>query len=208
MSRQQGVVMGVTADPLRRALLKSGIPYEWVETPSKRQMELIVAGRGQDCGLGWFRTPEREAVAQFSAPLYQDRPTILLTRTDVESLFDGMSIRDILRQPLRLLRRDGYSYGSDLDRQIAEFSPPGYRVTVGNVQMMQMIVRGRADYLFIAPEEAAYLLDGGVIPHHQLKVLRVSDMPAGNIRYLMCSLAVDPRVIQRLNQALSDTDAG
>lgn len=201
MSQQQGLVMGLVADPVREAVLKAGLNVIWQETPSKRQMEVIAAGHGLDCGIGWFRTVERERIAQFSLPLYQDQPMVVLTRADTSTLHDGMTVLALLRSDLRLLRRDGYSYGAELDEAINQYQPPGYLVTVSNLAMLRMIQLGRADYLFITPEELDNLLPQQP-SRAGLRVLSLQDMPRGSARYLMCSRAVPLEWLARFNAAL------
>ena len=84
----EGVVSGLTADPVRNAFQQAGIPSYWRRLPSKRQMIILQQNKGKDCLVGWFKNPEREKFARFTKPIYQNRPTIalaLFSNTKIES---------------------------------------------------------------------------------------------------------------------------
>ena len=65
--------------------------------------------------------------------------------------------------------------------------------------MSLMLRSGRADWMVVAPEEAAVLGGQG------LKLVTFSDMPAGPARHLYCSAGVPTEWIARVDRAL---DAG
>ena len=201
-----GHVQGLLATPASRACRKAQLPCTWSRTPGQRQLALIQSGQGWDCGLGWFRNPEREALGRFSAALYQDRPFMALARRSAPwepqrslpaLLADGT-------QPL--LVKDGYSYGALLDGLIAQHAGQVRRTSAESQQMARMIEAGRASWMIVAPEEAEVLLSepgpGGTLPQLQLHPL--PGVPAGQTRHLYCSKAVPEAVIERLNRALAE----
>lgn len=65
-------VGGLTATPAGMAFETAGIPFRWELTPSNRQLKVVQDNLGHDCLLGWFKNPERETFAHFTAPIYQD----------------------------------------------------------------------------------------------------------------------------------------
>lgn len=203
MSSTTTGVQGITADPAAQAFKQAGIRFEWQQTPAKRQTQIIQENTGLDCGLGWFKNPEREKYARFSLPLYQDKPMIALARADNTALKSGGTVEETLKNPdVVLLVKEGYSYGVFLDEKIAALKPRQTSTTAENVNMLQMIYNQRADYFFIAPEEADLLFEAAGLAASDFKRVEFSDMPIGSKRHLMCSMKVDPAIIERLNVAL------
>lgn len=115
-----GQVRGLVADPAVRALQQAGIPFVWARTPSQRQLALIqTEGAGLHCGIGWFRTAQRAALGRFSAALYRDPPLAALVRSAAWPAASASATTLLAERQLRLLIKDGYSYGPRLDRLIA-----------------------------------------------------------------------------------------
>ena len=56
-------VGGLTGAPTTQVFAASGIPYNWEQTPSKRQIYLLQQNEGRDCLVGWFKNAEREGFA-------------------------------------------------------------------------------------------------------------------------------------------------
>lgn len=197
-------IKGLTADRVSLVLNRSGIDYEWRQTPPKRQLELAKEGAGRDIFLGWFKNPEREEFARFSVPLYQDRPTIAVARTGTLDPDYEYALADVLSSPrLRLLLRDGYSYGKVLDAMIRESARNRVVTTVDNIAMLKMIRFARAEYFFITVEEASVAIEASALPRNDFVFIHFADMPPGNIRYLMYSKKVDAAVIKRIDAEIS-----
>ena len=190
-------------DPVIRAFETSGIAYQLVETPARRQLEIIKQNKGRDCIVGWFKIPSREKFGKFTLPIYQDKPMIALAvkQAGLPDKYD--SVETILKnRNLTLLRKDGYSYGKFLDEKIDEYKPRQEMTTVENLSMLKMIHSRRADYFFITGEEAKSLLQLSGFPLSDFQLISFSDIPKGNRRYLLCSRQVGDEVIDRLNAAL------
>lgn len=69
-----------------------------------------------------------------------------------------------------------------------------------------MLVAGRADYFFIAAEEALALIE----QEHAsdlVQMVHFADMPAGNKRYIMCSKMVRESDMHLLNMAIERNPA-
>lgn len=196
-------VFGVCATPAKIAFEKAGVPVRWQKTPARRQLEIIKRNSGRDCLLGWFKNPEREQYARFSLPIYQDRPAIVLARADNEKITSDMTIEALLsRSDITLLKKDAYSYGEFVDRKIAEYDPGQVVTTAENLNMLKMIRAGRADYFFIAQEEAEWLIGASSLPEADFKFVTISDIPKGNKRYLLFSYQVEPEIVDKVNQAI------
>ncbi len=198
-------VTGLTADAATYALRKAGVPYEWVEIPSARQLFMLQENKERLAALGWYRNPERERFAKFSSHLYMDRQIAVLARTDNTKLAGIDSVAGLLgNREVTLLAKSGYSYGRFLDEQIAKLEPRIMRVTVENLSMIRMIGARRADYMFISPEEAEATLANSGVPPRNLRLITLPDMPRGEFRHLMFSQCVDDETIRRINRYLDE----
>lgn len=199
--RVDGGVGGLVADPAADALARAGIPFTWALTPSQRQLALIQgADSDPQCGVGWFRSDERAALGRFSAPLYRDRPLAALMRADLAPPAETSAQALLADRRLRLLVKEGYSYGPRLDRQIAQSAshgPAPQRTSVDPPQMARMLASGRADWMIVAPEEAQSLAAPG------LRLVPLQDEPDGPTRHLYCSRAVPMAWMERIDRALS-----
>jgi polar amino acid transport system substrate-binding protein len=196
-SRQSdGSVVGLVATPAAAALQRAGIEFRWELTPSQRQLALIQGGRGLQCGLGWFRNDERARLGRFSEALYRDKALAALVRDGVAVPPQPSAEELLAGAPLRLLVKDGYSYGPLLDGLIAAHPRAVSKTHVDPPQMSQMLRSGRADWMIVAPEEAEVLGGQG------LKLLPLKDLPAGQTRHLYCTFEVPADLLQRFDRAL------
>lgn len=194
---------GLTASPAGSAFEKAGLPFQWVLTPSKRQLLAIQENQGCDCSIGWFKNPEREAFALFSIPIYQDKPQIAIARADNDKIQSGKTTSEVLSNPELVLGiKDGYSYGQFLDGQIATIKPTTDVTTAENTNMLLKVHEGRNDYFFLGPEEADSLIVTAGLPPEDFKYVTFTDMPQGEKRYVICSQRVGQEVMDQLNQAL------
>lgn len=196
-------VGGLTGAPTTQVFAASGIPYNWEQTPSKRQIYLLQQNEGRDCLVGWFKNAEREGFARYTLPVYRDEPQVALARADNERIMSGQTAAAVFANPgLILLVKDGYSYGDYLDLQIRDHNPVRTVTTVENSGMLRMIAAGHADYFFIAPEEVDGLLASSELDAHAFKTVHFADVVSGEERYILCSLKVEPEIIDRLNRAI------
>ncbi len=196
-------VKGLTADPVNLAFEKAGISFQWKKTPSKRQMAVLKMNEGCDCLVGWFKNPEREKFAKYTRHIYQDKPQIALIRADNRKLKNGVSVDDILsNRNLKLLVKDGYSYGDFLDKKISQNNPNLTKVVYENMKMLELIHRNRYDYFFITPEEANGLIKASGFPKQNFKYIIFSEMSTGEKRYILCSKQVQDSLIEKLNEAI------
>ena len=199
-----GSVRGITADIATQIMSVAGIAYRWEELPSARQMEVIKRDGIPGCGLGWFKRPDREAFAKFSAAIYHDLPTIVVARAN-DARFAGTPNIDALfaDQTLTLLTKTGYSYGAELDTKIATQKPNARADASDNRIMLGMVGKARVDYMIMAEEEAKDLLSQADFADAGLAIYHLANPPAGEYRYLMCSKSVPDAVIARINQAIT-----
>ena len=201
---QDAGVGGIIGERISLIFEETGIPLAWRKTPPTRQLDAIRRNDHREGAAGWFKTPEREAVAKFSRPIYRDRPTIALARADQASIRSAAPLADVLADArLRLLRKDGYSYGNHIDRLLDRHRPPQIVTQADNLGMLRMIHSRRADYFFIPEEEAHFLLAHAGFPLDAFKVVTFADMPEGNLRFIMFSRRVEASTIDRLNRVIA-----
>jgi len=195
-----GVVTGLTATPTSLAFQQSGIPHIWEKIPSIRQMAILQKNKGKDCLVGWFKNSAREKFSKYTKPIYRDKPAIGLALFSNINIESGLSLKEILQnKKIKLLIKKGYSYGKHIDDLIRETNPSLVAVSVENLNMVHMLKVERADYIFMAEEEANGLIRKANFSVDDFKFIRFSDMPAGNKRYILCSLSVEDIVIEKLN---------
>lgn len=119
-----GSVKGLTATPAARAFERAGIPFKWKEMPFKRQLATLEFNKKKACGIGWFKKLEREAFAYFTHPIYQDKPSITISKKGNEGVTRHEVLATLLEdKSIRLLVKDGFSYGAYIDEQVKRYSP-------------------------------------------------------------------------------------
>lgn len=193
---------GLTAGVVAQAVHKAGWHVVWRQTPINRQIAEIREKQFRECGIGWFKTTERETFARFSAPIYQDLPTVAIVHAS-EKFPTAPSVHEVLhRAGLRVLIKESYSYGAYIDQALTEAHPELVRTTGENERMLEMIALKRADLIFMAREEADYLIENMPEIGRQLAVLSFRDIPPGERRHLMCSKSVSQEEIDRFNAQL------
>lgn len=199
-----GKIAGLTATPAEQALRRAGIAFNWEKTPSNRQIQLLEKNASADCMVGWFKNPQRELIGNYSLPLYQDKPTIGLALFSNIHIDSGSSLAQVLQnRELRLLIKDGYSYGEHIDALIHKLEPRRIKTTVENMNMLRMIALDRADYFFIAEEEASGLIQQSEFDPGDFKYIRFSDNPDGGQRHLWCSKQVSQQSLKKTDQAIT-----
>lgn len=198
-------VHGLIADRLNWVFKDAEIPYVWRKAPAKRQLEIIRNNAQCACAVGWFKTTTREAFGTFTLPIYSDNPTMAIARSDNDQIRSGDSLaRTLSNYRLRLLRKDGYSYGQFIDDGIQKYAPREIVTTAENLSMVKMIHTHRADYFFISEEEARDLILCSDLPEKDFKAIYFYDMPQGNKRYLICSRKIEETTLLRLNRAIKN----
>lgn len=198
-----GKLGGIIGERVRAVFEEARVPHIFKKTPPKRQLMLLEVNAHQDCMVGWFHTPDRGRVASFSRPIYRDSPQMILAKAD-NPLFDGSStLEQILsnRSP-RLLVKDNHSYGSALDIMMARLVPRIVVTTTDNSSMVRMVHAGRADYMFLAKNEAEQIIASAGVDRNDLRLTTLPGTPEGNKRYLLFSKKVDRNLIKRINQAI------
>lgn len=197
-------LVGLTGGPAFQAFRLANVPVRIEETPFARQLRAVQNNTGLDCMIGVFWKAEREAFGRYSRPLYQDQPQLVLAAADQQARFKShASIEALFRdRSLRLLTKHAYSYGAPLDALIEQLQPKRRATPDENLLMLRQIKLGMADYMLMAPEEAAVAIEGAGFQAADFLQIRYPDMPAGEPRHLLCSKNVPVDVMTRLDAAL------
>lgn len=204
----RGFLLGLT----RQILDRAGVPASFSQYPPNRIMEEIRSDREPTCSIGWFKTSERETFARFSLPIYRDQPPVLLTTTDKAHLFGRhKTLRDVFADhSLVMAQVASFSYGEAVDRMQKEILVRSLTVSSSQKVLPKLILQGRASYMIVAPEEVPTLLRLAEVDAGSFTTLPLEDIPAGNLRYLICSRSVPESTLERINAAiaaLTDQDA-
>jgi uncharacterized protein (TIGR02285 family) len=198
-------VKGLLVSPIIRAMTQAELSALWIEMPPARQTEEIKRATGPVCGLGWFKRPEREEFAFFVGPIYQDKPSVIVARKGDARFASPATLQFVFAdRSAKLIVKTGYSYGAAIDTWIQRLRPDAEESSGSNEAILNMIANSRRDYAIMAAEEAEYLLTRDAPLGAALQAVELTDAPAGEQRYLMCSKATPADTIARLNTALTD----
>jgi len=187
-----------------RAFERAGVKVTCESLPAKR----VLSNLHSDAPIaspGWFKTPEREAYVRFSRPIYQNRKLVAVYLAKDAPVFEGLdSLAGLLKADmLRLGLVEGYSLGLAADTIIADAAPDAVRVVGGYSRMLSMLAEERFSYMLMSPEEIAPLIRKNHLNPALFATRPLSDVPAGNKRYIVYSKGVSETLIQRIDKALA-----
>ncbi|NOY44582.1 MAG: amino acid ABC transporter substrate-binding protein [Deltaproteobacteria bacterium] len=200
-----GRAAGALVEIARMVFVRAGVPHEFVEVPPRRILRMVRNGQAV-CSVGWFRTPEREAFARFSEPIYQNLPMGALIRREKAPLWpERPTMRVALESGLVLGLVKGFRYGPWEERfREVRRSHTVERIETNQESLFRMLCRGRVDWMLICPEEAGYQFRVRPRLRSCSVFRRFADAPAGNRRYLMFSRAVPQEVVEAVNAAIRE----
>jgi len=195
-----GFLIERTIEIFRRANVKA----DFQEIPVKRITRDIRENASALCSPSWYKLPERELYARFSLPIHQDKPQLVLAGAHVQDKLRSIkTLKELFASPdLRLGKVSGTSYGAELDALISTAAQAAMDSTVTPLGMAKMIKRKRADYMLIDEEDYKFLNQLNEVDAEDVKPVRFPDMPAGLLRYIMCSKRVSPETMARLDNAI------
>jgi polar amino acid transport system substrate-binding protein len=200
--RTDGGVEGLTADPAAQAFKAAGIGFVWQESSMSRQMHVMRENQGQACVVGWFKNSERLAFAKFTKPIYRDRAIVALVRNEFGAIA-GRSLDEALATPgLRVLVRGKYTYGAVIDSALKRVQPLTIASPNRHLQLVEQLVKNRADLMFAAEEEAEELLSRSGGAASGLQIARFAEPVPGEHRHIVCTFKVEDATITRLNKAI------
>jgi polar amino acid transport system substrate-binding protein len=199
---------GITGSVAKAAFITAGLPVQWRETPTNRQLLLIESNTGPDCAVGWFRNAQREQFARFTVPIYRDHPWVVIAGRGYPLPNNAPLAQILAAKDLRLLVKERYSYGADLDGKISQYAGQTVSTAGEWPQIIGMLIRSRADYMFASQEEAHYFATAPDGVAGGLRVLNIGDAPPGEYRHIMCSRKVSEADMAALNAAIVSNAGG
>lgn len=204
--QEQGVAKGFLYELTARVMARAGIDSRFDVMPPKRIFLALQDPAQAVCSFGWYRIPERERYARFSAPMHQDRPHVILAGPrSSAAVRRHTSLQSLLQDAqLTLATADGVSYGPELDAMIARFPGKIDSALIPPLQVAKKIAARRADFMFIDQDDYDHLL--ATDPEFKAAALtRLSypDLPPGLKRYILCSQQVAPEIMRKIDAALA-----
>lgn len=185
-----------------RIFAQAGIATRWAEMPTNRLMRMLARNQQRLCLVGWFKTPEREALGRFSEPFFRTPPMRGVVPRD-SALQGNISLTTLFAKPdLRVLLKENFTYGPQLDRMLAAL--PGERierVAVDFDRLPMMIRSKRADITFMPPAMFDDALAANSSLAREIRLLPLTGLE-DNLWYIICTLQVTEAVMQRLNRAI------
>ena len=182
---------------------KAGVRAVYESLPAKRVLSNLYSDE-PIASPGWFKTPEREAFARFSRPIFENIQlrAVLLKKNAGE--FQGLdSLAAILRdRRLRIGLAEGYSLGLQTDAIVADASPNVVRVVGGYSQMLLMLAEERFHYMLMPPDCIPTLIRMNHLNPEIFVAKPLSDVSEGNKRYILYSRGVSDALIQRIDRVL------
>lgn len=197
-----GTLGGITATPAIQAFTKATIPFELREASLARRLLDIKENKRRVCSMGFYKTPERESYARFSKPVSQDSRMIGLANAKL-NVATGVSVDVLLqREDVSVLIKESISYGPYLESQFNKMKARRISTAAEYAQLFELIKRERAQLIFMPEEEAQFYLKRANYSVTDFKLIQFAGMPAGEHRYIMCSMQVDEAVLNQLNTAI------
>ncbi len=196
---------GVFIDALRQRGASTGLVLSFEPRPPKRILAEIEANRSALCSLGWYKTPEREAFAKFSRPIYRDRAIVIVSALPASTFAGAGSLAVLLsRGTYRIGAISGLSYGPEVDRILAAQPGMVMRPTVTVEQLLRMVVAGRVPLAVVTEEHLNWFLEQEP-GDTRLTRLALSDLPkTGPQRYIMCSRSTPDDLMKRMDALIGD----
>lgn len=201
---RDGKPSGLLYELGRDIFTAAGVPMKWVEVPAARIGRSLLTDDARLCLVGWFRTPEREKIAKISLPIYRDHPQVGVARAD-SRIGEKRSLLSITEdRSIRILVKQGYSYGTYLDSLLALRKGQAIEsVVADHARMLVMLQRGRADLIFLTQEEVDYFSSENPHFNNEFRAIPFKELPVGNQRHILCTKQVPDEIMDRLNAAIT-----
>ena len=197
-----GDVSGFLLEITKLFLDEADISYHFEECAVKRIL-VNVETEKQTCSVGWFKNEERKKKYKFTDPIYQNKPMIAIVNKAKRNLLSGSpDIDQILNSELELIVIDGFSYGDYIDINIRKHNPEVIKAMESPENIINMIALGRADYTFLAPEEAGWIINNDEYLTENLDIVKIEGAPEGNFRYLLFNNDTDPSLIEKIDETI------
>jgi polar amino acid transport system substrate-binding protein len=195
---------GCLVERTRAVLAQAGLDAPFFSLAPAQILFLIKHSPQAHCSIGWFKTPEREFFAAFSAPIYQNDPMVLLSsKKQRTSLSNYKTAKELFRdRSLIFGRLITFSYGDYIDDLLEESTPTGYIKAQSQQELLEALLTDRVSYMLVAPEEVDTMIREAGFERIDFFTHSLTDIPEGNLRYLMCTKQINNALMERINLAI------
>lgn len=203
-TNEGGRAGGLLVERTQAILDQAGIEAKFFSLTPYRILYVLQHASVPHCSIGWLKKPERELYAKFSAPIYRNRALVLLTRAEQQNKFSAFeTLHEVFSDPqLKMARMAGFSYGHFVDELLEKQRPLSLYLTGEQGDLLQAVMQKKASYMLISPVEVDMLARLNGLTPDKIATIELQDIPAGNIRYLMCNQAVPDELMKRMNKAI------
>lgn len=200
---QYGRPAGILVDRTNDIFQRAGILPIYKPLPAKRALDILQENTPA-ASIGWFKTPEREALYTFSLPIYISKPQMLVANASLApQLAHFSTLKDVLASGLfHVGIIDGHSEGAFVDTLLAQHKALVHAIVGDEQQLIRMVHHRRVDVILLPPEEAATLIDRAGLKIADFHMMPLTDIPQGNPRHLLFSKAVPLHIVDRINKAI------
>ena len=201
-----GSVVGLTADPAAKIFAAAGIPIAWQVRSANAILDALQRNTAPICSPGWYYSAERASYAQFTQPIYRDKPQVGLANVHFKYQ-KGTNAKDLFgRSDVRLMVKQNFVYGTYLDTIIAKMPAKQLISEAAEVSdIVRLIHLGRADLIILTQEEVELYVTNAQLKMTDFNVLKFTDIPEVEMRYILCSKKVPSATIDALNAAIVKT---
>lgn len=201
---EKGAAAGFLLERTRNIIQTAGIEAQFIPVTPNRALYILRNATVPHCGIGWFKNSERELFARFTEPIYRNQTLVLLTASSQRQKFSGLKVLQQVfsDRSLIMARMGNFSYGSYVDQILSDLVPESLFFSTEQGDLLAAIHAGKASYMIMAPEEIDMLIRSTRLPAEDFVRIELEDIPAGNLRYLMCGQGVDAELLEKLNTAI------
>lgn len=185
-TNESGKASGILVDKVRKIKSKK-YPIIFKVYPPKRQLLAIAAKEKNICGLGWFKTIDREKIGIFSTGIFTDEPLGLMIHKDFGNL-KNISVQTIFKnKSFEFIKKNSFKYSDNIEVLEAELKPTTYTVSSSIATMLEMIGVRQRYYTFIDRVEANYIFKTKPSLRNSIIFIPTDEGKKGNSRHLYCS---------------------
>lgn len=208
-----GKLSGSFYDRYKSIFEKAGVPYEFQSLPQARGLATL--DKSKMCITSIFKTADREKLGVYTLPATKDDPLVISYKIGNKSVEKYNTVIDLIKSDSVFITKVGASSGEWYDAAVKKYKGfdnltqekqkpiNSIRTTsVDREAILLQVAYDRGDYAIMNRDEAQYILDKNEVLKKSIGFKQMSDSPAGEYRYLLCSNSVDKSVIDKLNNAI------
>jgi len=200
VKQADGTVSGIDVDLLSEAAKGAGCTVTFKETPWKRLLAEIEAGK-TDAAMGASVTPERQAFALFSEPYRKDE-FVAFVRKGESGRLGAAGLPGIVGPGLRLGTVGGYEYGDTFDTLKKD---PAFAKLIQEAASTELNLRK------LVSNRIDLFLENGFVGLAMAKAEGVGDkieihptvVSSDEVVFLFSKKSVQPEVVSAINQSLA-----